>query len=137
MSIYGFVLNSNSSLLLKKSTHEPLFLFLDRFECDNFSESNLSISRIDVTQDRFCHMILEDKSKFVDCICDKINDVSRRASTAESFLETLSVCNNNDNGCQHSSFDVIEYNEENNPNSPFQREMKVMTIFENLILLTG
>ena len=80
-------------------------------------------------------MILEDKSKFVDCICDKINDVSRRASAAESFLETLSVCNNNDNGCQHSPFDVIEYNEENNPNSPFQREMKVIVIFENLKLL--
>ena len=60
-------------------------------------------------------MNLEDKSKFLDCVSTKTN-----ATMAESFLETLTLCHYE---CQHSPFDVIEYNEKTQ-NSNFQQVME-------------
>ena len=71
----------------------------------------------DKTQELFCFMSLEDKSIFLNC--DKVT-----AGMAEKLLETLSVCSNGvTTACEHSPYDVIDYNSMLSEESPLQKKM--------------
>ena len=71
----------------------------------------------DAIQELFCALSLEDKSNFLNC--DNVT-----ASMAEELLEALRVCSSGVTlACEHSPYDVIDFNSKLSSDSPLQQKM--------------
>ena len=91
------------------------FYFSDTFDCNDLPEKDLH--DFHAIEELFCTLSLEDKSKLLEC-----DDVT--ASMAEELLETLSVCSNGiATACEHSPYDVIDYNSKLSSDKKLQQKM--------------
>ena len=71
----------------------------------------------DAIQELFCALSLEDKSNFLNC--DNVT-----ASMAEELLEALRVCSSGVTlACEHSPYDVIDYNSKLSSDKKLQQKM--------------